>query len=141
MRKPEQWLWDALRLNALKDKRVYLERVENMCVDGMPDVLALADGVTSFVELKAQVAWPMRDNTAVLGDDGLNPSQINWHLNWTKHGGNSYVLVGVGVLRARQLFMLSGALATGMNRLTKTEFKLLDRDSWDSIFTRLQSNQ
>lgn len=145
MRKPEQWLWDALRSHAAKDQSVYFERIENVVGDGMPDVVALADGplsVTSFVELKARTTWPVRKDTPVFTDDtGMRVSQINWHLNWTRRGGNSYVLIGVGVLRQRQLFLLSGALAPGINRMTKHEFQLIEPDSWATIFTRLQRNQ
>ena len=57
-----------------------MDRVENGVCDGMPDVSAACAGVDIWIELKYMAGWPSRANTRVLGDRGLRPEQINWHL-------------------------------------------------------------
>ena len=66
MRLKEQRLWDAMRKAA--PKGVWLQRVENIVVDGMPDVYAVeTEGGACWVELKA----PVRPKRAQAG--GLDP--------------------------------------------------------------------
>ena len=111
MRKTEQRLWDRMR-RAI-GTRVRLERIENVVGVGTPDVLACCH-ITSFVELKAIEAPPVRKTTRVLGDKGLSRDQRNWHVDWHKWGGKSYVLIGVG----RQIFMIQGVFADKVNEMT-----------------------
>lgn len=96
MRLKEQRLWDRFKANV--GRAVSMERVENLLAAGFPDVLCIAPGgVVSVVELKAVAAAPVRPATPVLGEkSGLSKEQRNWHMNWTRNGGRSFFLVGVG---------------------------------------------
>jgi len=117
MRKPEQKLWDRMRRALIG--RVRLERIENIVTSGMPDVLSTCDHV-AFVELKAVVSPPVRDTTRLLGEKGLSIEQRNWHLDFARWGGCSYVLIGIGV---SHLFMISGRHADLINYMTIDELK------------------
>lgn len=75
MRKEEQRVWDTMKRNAPAD--LWMERVENMVGDGMPD-LWIGARRHCWVELKA-AKMPKRATTPLLGADGLRTSQTNWH--------------------------------------------------------------
>lgn len=131
MRKPEQRLWDRMR-TAL-GPHVRLERVENVVTVGMPDVVSCVEGSVVWVELKAVEALPHRPNTPVLGSKGLSQEQKNWHLDWARWGGRSYVLVGVF---PKLLFFVSGTHADQINAMSHTQ--LLQHSlatSWQEILT------
>ena len=117
MRKTERRLWDRMR-RALNG-RVRLERIENIVTNGMPDVLATCNHV-AFVELKAVEAPPVREMTRVLGDKGLSIEQRNWHLDFARWGGCSYILIGVGI---EHLFMINGRRADEVNNMSMSELK------------------
>jgi hypothetical protein len=142
MRKPEQRLWDSFRSNL--PPWLYLERLENIVAPGTPDVVALATRgvmVTSFVELKATECWPARDDTPVLGNGkGLNADQVNWHINWTRRGGDSWILIGVGVKAERQLFLFSGLIAREINQMSKRALLAARPETWQSIALRLSES-
>lgn len=113
LRKTEQRLWDRMR-RALTG-RVRVERVENVVGEGTPDVLLLKAGCVTWCELKAVEEYPVRQHTRVLGDDGLNVAQRNWHLDWARWGGFSIIVVGV----ADDLFVLRGELADEVNDMSR----------------------
>lgn len=113
MRKTEQRLWDRMR-RALNGK-ARLERVENVVHVGTPDLLALVNGITTPIELKAVEDYPARATTRVLGDKGLSNDQRNWHKDWQKWGGRSLIAVGVG---SRDLFIIPGKRADDVNEMT-----------------------
>lgn len=65
-------------------------RVENSCMDGMPDLVMVTNvGHTVFVELK-QVASVKRRHKL-----RLRPSQIGWIKNWIRHGGRALIVLFV----------------------------------------------
>lgn len=134
MRLKEQRLWDAMRKAA--PKGVWLQRVENIVVDGMPDVYAVeTEGGACWVELKAPVR-PKRATTRLLGDEGLRPSQINWHLKAASMNQRTYVLIRDDKL---ELFLIEGKFATDMNDwpLSVVREASLAGD-WPSIFEVLR---
>lgn len=133
MRKKEQLLWDAMR-RALK-RELWMERVENVVVAGMPDIyIAACGGKSRWVEMKA-VVRPKRDTTRYLGDEGLNVDQINWHLLAAKKQVRSYVLVRDD---HKDLRMVSGAHAATLNDLSIIEFdKLAVARSWPEVLKEL----
>ena len=96
MRLPEQRLWDRFRNNC-PPRLVRLNRVENAVGVGDPDVEIISRGKVSKVELKAVDCPPARGSTSLLPKGkGLSTEQENWLIEWLKHGGNGYVLIGVG---------------------------------------------
>lgn len=138
-RKKEQRLWDRVRRN-LTARGVHLERIENLVGVGMPDVLALACGQTSLVELKAVEEVPARKSTALLGNQkGLNVDQRNWHKTWAKNRGKSFLLVGIG---GTVQFLLTGNWADAINNMTVDDIaEVAVAKDWYSIAVMLGSNK
>ena len=117
MRLPEQRLWDRMR-RGLEPYPILLHRIENIVGEGMPDLVACCLGQTSFIELKCVEEPPKRDSTPLLGKKkGLSIAQRNWHLDWRRAGGCSYVLVGFG----DDIALLPGRLADLINDMTVTD--------------------
>lgn len=96
MRKKEQRLWDRMRNNL--SHACWLNRIENLVGAGDPDVNVVVRGNGRIipVELKQIDTFPKRKATPVLGRDGLNQNQLNWHLEFRRVGGRAFILVGVG---------------------------------------------
>jgi hypothetical protein len=121
MRLKEQRLWDRTRdnLSALPAPRIRLERYENVVAEGCPDVLALCDGLVTWVELKAVHKAPARNTTRLMPvGEGLSVEQRNWHLDWHQNRGRSLVLIGVG---SSIIIALPGKLADSINSMTFAE--------------------
>ncbi len=112
MRLPEQRLWTKLRDN-LVTRHVLLERVENLVNVGTPDVHAIANGQTTWLELKA-TEMPARSETPLLGRDTVSRDQRNWHMNYHQHGGRSLIVIGVG---PRVTLSLSGEYVDKVNEM------------------------
>ena len=134
MRLPEQRLWDTMKRNAPEE--AWLQRVENVVIDGMPDVYVAIARRTSWVELKAP-KMPKRSTTPLMGDkQGLNINQIGWHLVAAQNGVRSFVLVRD--VERLCLLLLQGRLAKHINQLTLDEAKKLSVASdWQGIFQKL----
>lgn len=114
MRLPEQRLWDRTRTR-LAPYGILMHRIENIVSEGMPDLVTCCLGKTSFVEMKCVEELPKRDSTPLLGKKkGLSAAQKNWHLDWRKAGGCSYVLVGF----KDNIALLPGRLADAINDMT-----------------------
>lgn len=84
------WLRSGLKKHATGP--IILERVENGVLAGMADVNFVIDGVEGWIELKS-VPLPKRRDTRVLGDKGLNIDQVNWHLERSKAGCQTWVFI------------------------------------------------
>lgn len=134
MRKREQRLWDRMR-QALNG-RVRLERIENVVSNGTADVFALANGITTPMELKSVESFPVRAATRVLGASGLSQDQKNWHHEWQRWGGRSLIVISVG---SRELFVISGGVADKVNEMPAHELAAfaLARD-WDELIVILE---
>lgn len=117
MRKQEQRLWDSMRRHA--PKSAWLQRIENLVVEGMPDVFVAP---AAWVELKAP-NLPKRSTTPLLGSQRLRQAQVNWHLKAATKGMASYVLVRDD---EQGLYLLAGAHADKIN-------------SWPATFAREMS--
>lgn len=134
-REKEQRLWDRLRKAAAG--RIHTERIENIVGVGRPDVDTLCAGSFVPVELKQVDAWPKRAETRVLGDDGLSVAQRNWHLTWRRWGGESLVVVGVGL----EVFGFSGSMADYVNGYNQSQFRSAAMlTGMDTIINYLESN-
>lgn len=137
MRKKEQRLWDRMR-RALTGK-VRLERIENVVSVGTPDLLCLANGKTSMVELKAVEDWPARATTRVLGSQGLSVDQKNWHHDWTRNGGTSFIIIGVGKI---EVFAMEGRWADFVNDFAQEQLRQNSSAiGWDDISKLLGANK
>jgi hypothetical protein len=139
VRLKEQQLWDTMRNNA--PSCIKLMRVENLVMAGMPDVHAVAAGIENlhgfcgWVELKS-VTTPKRAGTRLMGGEGLNKDQINWHLIYTKFGGRSWVLCRDS---GKRLYLVPGHLARDMNEYTADQMRAASvAASWEGIFNTLR---
>lgn len=131
MRKPEQRFWDRARPHLLQAR--WVERIENIVADGMPDTVVLnpVNGTTRFVEFKAVEKWPLRPTTKVLGPrTGLRQTQLNWFLNWNRLGGKSGILIGIG---SHEVVYLDGNHSEEVNSMTKEQMLRLGASSWEEI--------
>lgn len=122
MRLKEQQLWDAMR-RGVNSAEVRLERLENLASVGMPDIVALSFGRVTMVENKAVHEFPKRASTRVFGADGLSIAQRNWLLDWTRHGGESLIVAGVGAGVGRRLYAVEGRLADVFNAMTRDDLQ------------------
>jgi len=123
MRQKEQKLYDAFR--DANPGRVWLQRIENLLGSGMPDIHYSGGGSVGWIELKAPIA-PVRRTTRLLGTDGLNKDQINWHLYYAQHGGISWVLIRDD---KRRMFLIRGNHAANMNDMTAAELESISEAS------------
>ena len=95
-RLPEQKAWDNFS-GTVPLTKLKLFRVENMCVDGMSDVLGInRKGTVFWIENKAIPEWPPRPTTCPL-KDAFEPGQIPFMRQWKWWGGNAFVLLRVNV--------------------------------------------
>lgn len=134
-RRPEQRLWDRMRTN-LKGSGIWLQRMENVVGTGRPDVDAAYLGTFTAVELKQVEAFPVRAATRVLGDKGLNQDQLNWWIEFNKHGGRGIILVGVG---SHEVYGFDGSLSEQVNQLTTQQFQQAARLlNWNEVRAHLR---
>lgn len=144
MRLPEQKLWDVLASHVPRD--CWLQRVENGVGAGMPDVLMIdrmAQTPVHWIELKVNESLPVRSSTPALGDaKGLGAEQVNWHIEWGNHGGSSWILIGLGRGKSRELALVPGRCAREVNGLTlgdlRSAFKV---PSWVDLFKSIRYEQ
>lgn len=124
---PEQRLWDTMKRN--KPPWAWLQRVENLCVEGMPDVWSPG----AWVELK-DVKLPARGSSKLLPKGkGLSQDQINWHLKADWHGTKVFTLVRAD----RELFLFD--CPNEVNHLTVDEARAARLAcAWNDIFQHLR---
>ena len=75
----ESKLWKRIRNLNLK---AYIFRVESKTINGIPDVFCAMNGKVFWVELKSND----------LKNYGISKWQINWHIEYQKHGGRTFFL-------------------------------------------------
>jgi hypothetical protein len=93
-RLPEQRAWDTFSRDV---GETLTFRVENMCVDGMSDVIGInRQGTVFWLENKALAGWPALSTTFPLRDV-FEPGQIPFMRQWRWWKGHAYVLLRVGL--------------------------------------------
>lgn len=135
MRKPEQKVYDTMKKNA--PTTAWLQRVENIVGEGMPDVYVSGPESRCWVELKA-AKQPVRGTTRLLGAKGLRQSQINWHLKAQTKNIRTYILIRDD---AGNLYLIDGKHAASVNEWSIYTMGHLDysdcKRTWDDIFKEL----
>ena len=137
MRLKEQRLWDSMKRHA--PKGFILERIENVVKAGTPDVIVRFPGKPwRWVELKSP-ASPKRADTRLLGSEGLNKDQMNWHIKAALSGGDNYVLIRDS---DRNLYLIDCArLGIGVQLLNDMDSAQLRNwsvaEDWHEIFEEL----
>ena len=93
--KRESKLWKRIKnlnLNA------HIFRIESNTINGIPDVHCVMKGKPFWLELKSND----------LKNYGISKWQINWHIEYQKHGGSSFILAsgvkqrGLKLLRVKE---------------------------------------
>lgn len=113
--------------NTLKSSGAFLpydrvERIENLCVPGMPDVNCCCEGVDAWIEIKTVVKLPKRATTALIGSNShpLSQEQANWLLMHHRAGGRGFVYID----SPNRRYLIPGYLADDVNAGTPTELML-----------------
>lgn len=132
-RTKEQRVWDSFKRGV--PSGIWVQRIENVVGEGMPDVYVVSNGLSSWVELKAS-RRPVRASTPLLGSRGLNVQQINWHMKAASVGVRSFILIRD---EARDLYLVSGMHAEEINSFSASQMREHSlASSWDEIFSVLE---
>jgi hypothetical protein len=91
-----------------------LDRVENLCVNGMPDTNYCFANIEGWVEYKSPTE-PKRETTPLFGSNHkVSQDQMNWFLRQYRAGGRCYFLIATD----KRWMLLSGGLADHLNNMT-----------------------
>lgn len=142
MKVDEKRLMTALRL-AAQGRRTWVQRVENVVVDGTPDVLLISPcGRHVWVELKVATR-PKRATTPVLGARGMRQEQINWHEKAALMCVETYILIRDD---EAELYLIPGELAGSVNNMPLAELQYnsvirgKSREFWAEFFGYIEEN-
>ena len=94
--KRESKLWKRIKnlnLNA------HIFRVESNTINGIPDVHCVMKGKSFWLELKSND----------LKNYGISKWQINWHIEYQKHGGKAFILASGVKQRGLKLLRVKGS--------------------------------
>lgn len=112
----EARFWDKVR----KEFKAYdagtAWKVQDAYRSGLPDADCIASGVVVKLELKYALVWPSRGGAL---KTTLKPSQRQHLLEWTRAGGNAFVLLGVG----NEWYVLHPLACRGDGKFYETEVK------------------
>jgi len=125
MRKDEQKLWDTMRRR--KPSSIWLQRVENVVGEGMPDVYV--SDIGAWIELKA----PRGTGAVLLDTSKLRQSQINWHAKAYVHQIKSYILIRT--TKTGNIYLVPGEYAYAINLCTAdTAEDMSVANHWEGIW-------
>jgi hypothetical protein len=133
VRKAEQKVWDAMkRAQKRIAPKLWMQRVENLVGDGMPDVYVEGP----WIELKA-AKLPKRLTTRLQYSEGVRQSQVNWHLKAETRGVISYILVRVEEKKDEPLLLLGGFAKVADNFTWIGAKAAACAVGWQAIFDRI----
>lgn len=121
MKGGEARLWTRMRAG-IADK-CFVQRVENMVGEGLPDVILhrKADGQCAFVELKCRPLAPVRGSTGVFtGSYGLRPAQVAFAYSRASAGAAIFVLGQCG----EDVWLVHGRYARDLAAMTRVDLDL-----------------
>ena len=105
----------------IEGKAVRIDRIENVRVDGMPDVNVCVEGIESWVEIKSPKE-PVRINTPLFGSNHkLSQAQLNWFMRQAQAGGKAFILIRSD----KRMLLVKGVYADEINSLTITQIMIL----------------
>jgi len=94
--KRESKLWKRIKNLNLK---AHIFRVESNTINGIPDVHCVMKGKSFWLELKSND----------LKNYGISKWQINWHIEYQKHGGRAFILASGVKQRGLKLLRVKGS--------------------------------
>lgn len=97
--------------------------VENPAWPGTPDVST----TVGWIELKILRVWPKR--TGVVRVPHLTPVQRIWHMQWTKAGGQSWLLLMV----EKDVLLIEGKDVVHVGNVSRAELLSLAVCHWASL--------
>ena len=101
-----------------------LDRIENVVVNGMPDINMCIEGVELWIELKSPTE-PKRATTRLFGSNHkLSVDQKNWFLRHRTAKGFAYILIATD----KRWILINGKDADLVNDLTVLQ--LLELSIW-----------
>ena len=122
------WLW--LKSGTKHMPKLDLQRVENVCGQGYPDVDGCYDGSSFKLELKS-VVRPARVTTPIRVK--FQPAQIPWLKRRWACGGACFVLLRVGAGRDASRYLIRGCdadrLASGLKEVDIPIISIIPPDS------------
>ena len=92
----ETKLWKRIRNLNLKG---HIFRIESNTINGIPDVHCAMKGKSFWLELKSND----------LKNYGISKWQINWHIEYQKHGGRTFILASGVKQRGLKLLRVKGS--------------------------------
>lgn len=98
------------------------ERIENGLVAGFPDVNYCFVGVEGWIELKAPRV-PAREDTRLMGDDGMRIEQSNWMLAQKNAKGRAWLFIATEV----RLLLISKDIAAQRDKVNNMTLSQLIR--------------
>ena len=103
------------------------KKVQDIYNGGLPDVAFLSGGRFAWLELKYAARWPVRARHLPIR---YRPAQRAWLREWSRAGGQAYVLLGV----AREWYLFDPEVPDPLP-LSEVEFALVagDRASFDPL--------
>jgi hypothetical protein len=136
--------YKVLKANLPKG-RDRLDRVENVVVNGMPDINFCSEGVECWIEQKSPKE-PVRKTTKLFGSNHkVSQDQMNWFMRQTKAEGNAYFLI----VTDKRWMLIGGEHADRINEMTveqlmavalwQTTKPVRDKDSWNKLRQTLNS--
>ena len=138
--------YKVLKANLPKG-RDRLDRVENVVVNGMPDINYCSEGVECWLEQKSPKE-PKRTTTKLFGSNHkVSQDQMNWFMRQMKAEGNAYFLI----VTDKRWMLIGGEHADKINEMTVFELldiclwntpkPVRDKESWNKLRTTLNSRQ
>lgn len=123
-----------------------LDRIENVVVNGMPDINFCSGGVECWIEQKSPKE-PKRSTTPLFGSNHkISQEQANWMLRQRKAGGKCWFLISTD----KRWILVGGFLADQLNNLTVDEIveqcvwsttkPVRDKEQWTHLRNILRSN-
>lgn len=134
----EAKMWNKLQKNS-KSGLICWKVLSDKYGVGIPDrtfILSRSDKFTGFVELKWIKEWPVTGSAGT--SIGLRREQALWLEDWCKHGGNAFVLLGIGkenLVFFKKDFM--GLSKNGITRDTIMNNTVYDYASYLAYFDQL----
>ena len=96
-----------------------IDRVENVAINGMPDVNYCTDGVEVWIEMKSAVE-PKRENSILLKHK-LSQDQMNWMKRQIDAGGKCNILIATD----KRWMLIGGQYADEVNSLSVKDLLLI----------------